>query len=340
MKTFKVMFGIIGLCALSLIWVTISGSIRLDMKDAKWQWIQSKIYDTPRQTIDYVFVGSSRTWCAVRSQQLEDGLNVDQVWNFGRHWTGRDMDYVIIRALLQRHDVKQLMIETIGQEKYTPHIYAKYVMLPDDMWSEAWYHLNGLTWRDILGYSDPLKQRLKHVFGYVAELSVRAFRIPWVRWIYRLSSDAELESEIKANDQTGGFYVNDQHLNQRVDFKEKFANFQPMYPVWKSKVLLPRDSFADFYLQRIAETSQAHGTQVNFVFISDYASVLLSDQMFRRLREFGPVYVPNLADIYRMEYWRDQNHLYQNGAVEMTRQMEVLIRNGPLSSQSGKQYER
>lgn len=309
------------------------------MNDAKWQWIQSKIYDEPRQTIDYVFVGSSRTWCAVRSRQLEEGLNLKRVWNFGRHWTGRDMDYVIIRALLERHDVRHLMIETIGQERFTPHMYARYVMSADDMWAEVWYHLNGLTWRDYLTYSDPLKQRLKHMAGYGTELSVRAGRMWLSRVIYRLKYHREVQAEIAANDQTGGFYVNDAQLLPNPDFVEKFKNFKPIYPIWKSRVLLPPDSFADFYLQRIASVSDQHGTDVNFVFISDYASVLPSGQMFRRLRQWGPVYIPNLADIYKMAYWRDQNHIYQQGAVVMTDLIQQLIKQGPLSSDSGKQYE-
>lgn len=336
MKTLKIFILILVFCLVSAVLSGWSGWYGLEVSDPKWAWIRSKIYHSPRQTVDYVFVGSSRTWCAVRPKQMEQAFGNVKVWNFGRHWTGRDIDYLIIKALLEHHDVKYLFVEMIGQEDFAPHPYTKYLISAAEAADEGNYHLRNLSVRDFLTYSPNLKERVKHILNYTAELSTRFYRVPLLSlWATKPGTE-----EMFLNDKAGGFYSDDSRLTQNKIFSDQYGRFQPFYPVSKGPHTIPPGSYPDYYLKKIHDICQQHNAELSFVFISDFASVLPNDQMFHHFRQWGEIYIPTLRNIYKPEYWRDKNHLYQKGSEVLTEEIISLIKSGVRSSEDYQQYER
>ncbi|MBP9854474.1 MAG: hypothetical protein KBD53_06375 [Candidatus Omnitrophica bacterium] len=338
MKTLKIFILIAVFCLISIIlskWIKWDG---LEVSDPKWVWIHSKIFNSPRQTVDYVFIGSSRTWCGVKAKQIENAFPGIKVWNFGRHWTGRDIDYLIIKDLLEHHDVKHIFVEIIGKETFSAHSYAKFIMPPDEAVQEARFLLKDLTLKDILTYSFNLKERMKHITNQMVELSLRFYRTlcfsAWKNFLAKMDDTADLVS----HDATGGFYVDDAQLTQNPELAEQFGRFQPFYPVGKGPYLLPEGTFPDYYLNKIHKICQLHHTELSFVFISGYVSVLPNDQMFHYFHRWGELYIPTLRNIYKMEYWRDKNHVYQKGAEVFTDEIISLLKNGVESSEDYRQY--
>lgn len=340
MKTLKILILILVLCLASVVLSHWTGWNGLDVTDSKWRWIHDKIYAEPRQTIDYVFVGSSRTWCAVRSRQIEHEFENVKVWNFGRHWTGRDIDYLIIKALLEHHDVKHIFVEMIGQEGFVPHPYTKYIISMEDVRDEAVFHFKSLNLKDVVTYSEFFKERVEHIANYAAELSVRYYRAGIMNLWVKVMPGADIRNDLTRTEESGGFYIDDAQSTQKKTFVENFGRFQPFYPIWKGPHIIPPGSYPEYYLKKIDEICQRHDTDLSFAFISDFVSVLPNDQMFYHFSQWGPIYIPTLRNIYKVEYWRDKNHLYQKGSVVFTAEIISLLKNGVRSSEDYLQYEQ
>lgn len=338
MKTLKIFILIFGLSLISIITIQIRDIKGLDISDQKWKWIYSKIYHTPRQDIDYVFIGSSRTWCAVKSNQIEKALGVKKVWNFGRHWIGRDIDYFIIKSLLRRHNVKNIMVEIIGQENFFPHQYTQYIISPDEVLNEIQFHFSKIGVKDIFFYNSNFKERIKHLTNYVTEISIRLYRKPLSYVLSHFDQKIGEDSQRAVYDKNGGFYVFDQTVKQNPIFYSQFRNFQPTYPVWKGPFVIPMGTYPDYYISKIKQESEQDQTNLSFVFISDFAAVLPHDQMFHYFNRLGDVYIPTLRNVYKLEYWRDKNHVFQEGSVAMTSEIIFLIQNGVESSEDYQQY--
>ncbi|MBZ0165483.1 MAG: hypothetical protein K8I00_01660 [Candidatus Omnitrophica bacterium] len=338
MKTIKIiLFGLV-LAALSVLACHVLQLRSLNMPDAKWMWIQNVLHEQPSQQVDYVFIGSSRTWCAVRPQQLEAAWPGTKSWNFGRHWIGRDIDYLLLEQLLERHQVGHIFVEIIGQEKFFPHQYAKYIISPQQAWEEAGYHLSLLRWRDYGTYSDPLKERIKHICGYAAEMSVRLYRSGIDQVWQAISGHSRLDADIQRNELSGGFFVRDNLVGPKPEFIKRYGRFQPFFPVDKGPFIIPPNSYPDYYLRKMRALAARHHVEMSFVFISDFAAVLPHDQMFHYFHGMGEVYIPNLRRMYRSDNWKDKNHLYGQGSVALTGEIIRLLQEGAASSEEYGQY--
>lgn len=338
MKLIKIILLFAVLAAVSVAACHYGNLNRLSLPDGKWMWIQQQLHDRPPADVDYVFIGSSRTWCAVRSRQIEAAFPGTRVWNLGRHWIGRDIDFLVLEQLLRRHRVRHVLVEIIGQEKFAPHQYARYIISPQQAAEEAAYHFGGLRAKDYLTYSPAFKERVKHVLGYAAELSLRLYRSGLEAAWRSLRGDKRLDAEMAANEETGGFFVRDAQRRPREEFVKTYGRFQPYFPVAKGPFLLPPGSYPDYYLQKMAALADRYDTRLSFVFISDFAAVLPSDQMYQRLGGLGDVYIPGLRRLYQSRLWRDKNHVYGEGAVLMTEEIIRLLREGPAAAPEFEQY--
>lgn len=332
MRLVKIIFLVIFLAAVSVGVCHFAEIRRLDLPDAKWTWIQYLLHELPPTEVDYVFIGSSRTWCAVRPRQMEAAMPGARVWNLGRHWSGRDIDYLLLEQLLARHRVGRVFIEIIGQEKFAPHPYAKYLVTPGNALAEGRYHLSQLKAADYLTCSPRGKEVIKHLLSYAAELSVRWYRSLMAACWRGVHEPRSRAADIAVHQKNGGFFARDAVVSPRPEFVARYGRFQPHFPVSKGPFLLPPDSFPDYYLRRMKAVADRHESGLSFVFISDFAAVLPHDQAYRRYREWGDVYFPDLRRLYRSELWRDKNHLYGPGAVALTDEIIRLLKEGPAGS--------
>lgn len=326
MRLIKILTLIIILSAVSVLICQLGSVQRLRMNDAKWMWIQYILHQHPPTEVDYVFIGSSRTWCAIRSRQIEEAVPGVKVWNFGRHWVGRDIDYLLVEQLLNRHRVKHLFVEMIGQERFAPHQYAKYIVSPQAALTEGKYQIRHLQAKDFWTYSAILKERTKHLLGYGAELSTRLYRIGLEEIWNMMMPNPTLEMELVQNGQTAGFFVRDSGRKQKDAFVQAYGRFIPHFPVAKGPMLLPPGTYPDYYLQQLSDISERYDAKLSFLFLSDFAAVLPHDQMYHRFHQWGDVYFPNLRRLYKSELWRDKNHLYGVGSVILTEEVIAMIK--------------
>ncbi|MCA9394040.1 MAG: hypothetical protein KC900_07540 [Candidatus Omnitrophica bacterium] len=338
MRLVKIIFLMFFLAAVSVCVCHFSGLRRLPIPDNKWLWIQHVLHDQPPMEVDYAFIGSSRTWCAVRSRQIEEARPGQRIWNLGRHWIGRDIDYLLLEQLLARHRVRHVFVEIIGQEKFAPHAYAKYLVTPENVFEEAGYHLSRLRPADYLTCSSQAKEVTKHLLSYSAELSVRWYKSLLTTGWLAVSGDRHRAAAVEAYEKSGGFYTRDNQVQPRPDFVERYGRFQPFFPVSKGPYLLPPESFPDYYLHRMRTLADRHGTELSFIFISDFGAVLPNNQAFGRYRDMGDVYFPSLRRLYHSELWRDKNHLYGSGAVVLTDEIIRLLEEGAAASEEMGQY--
>lgn len=326
-KTVKTFLLIIVLAVVSIVVSQFSPRYRLDVSHSKWQWIKSKIYG-PKQTVDYAIIGSSYPWCGIKSNLISQAFAGVVVWNLSRNWDGRDVDYFIVKRLLEEQDVKNILVHFYDDEVVRPHPYTPSVISPAEAAAEFFFTMKTLPLTD----PEALRERVRSVLSYFGNLSVRAY-------MQRLRGEGSMPPKQKElNDRSGGFYIYDAALKQNEADLEPFKNNQP----WTFEVGKPRAfpalSRVGFYLDRMHRLCEAHGVNLYFVYLPRYYETLPGRGAFDFFSERGEVLMPNMRGLTRREYWRDRGHLYQRGSEKYTRRLIRLLKNGKEDSPYYKLY--
>lgn len=325
-RTFKTFVLVLLLALVSILVCGFFPVSPMDVSNSKWKWIKAKIF-SPRKTIDYAIVGSSYAWCGIRPDLISDAMKAPTVWNLGRNWDGRDVDYIIIKALLEHHDVKNILLHFYETERPRVHPYTKHLISPGDAVDELVYYVRNTTITD----KQAVKENIGAILSYFGNLSVR-------NYLKLLGKDAGYSRNLmKRNDRTNGFYIYDANLKQK---KSQFARYENV--PWKlefgRRETFPSRSRSGFYLDKIHRLCAAHGVKLYFVFIPNYMQPLPSRSTFDYLSERGDVLIPNLKGLTRTKYWRDLGHFYQEGSVRFTRRLIRLLKEGKEASPYYKYY--
>ena len=319
-KTFKTFLLITCLSLVSILVCEFFPASRFDVLVGKWKWIESKIF-SKRKTIDYAIIGSSLAWCAIKSNLISRGMKVSRVWNFGRNWDGRDIDYIMLKKLVEHHDVKNVLIQFHNIELLRVHPYTKYIISPGDALDEAVYYLKDTNITD----KESVKTRINTILSYLGNLSVRTFmqiirKNPGVRgWIK------------KRNDREKGFYI---YSNTVKQIKEKFKKVidKKWELTFDQSTSFPSRSRAAFYLDKIYRLCRKHNVKIYFVFLPRYMRPLPAKCTIDYFSKIGDVLVPDIKGITKMKYWWDPSHLFKRGPGKYTRRLVWLLKKGKEAS--------
>lgn len=324
-NTFKTITLVLALCLLFSLGHQFLATPELQVSDPKWQWMNHKIFSSGNRQADYVFVGSSYIWCAVNSNMVKQSMNAKNAWNFGRNWNGREVDYVIIKNLLEHQKVKHLIVQFTEYRFQEEHPYARHLIsLPD-----AVHELLALPKTagiiDTLTYSEAFRTNLNTVVSYFSGLSVR---MP----LNMMTENKHSVQTIEANDRTNGFFYKHDKIRQDPKFLRKYKK----RPKWKPRPVkhkqLPNYSRATFFEEKIKKLCDKYETKLSFLFVPGYYSHLPSRAVYNHFNRFGDVLLPDIGPVTGLENWRDHHHLNQKGAAKFTGELITLLKNGKASS--------
>lgn len=72
---------------------------------------------------------------------------------------------------------------------------------------------------------------------------------------------------------------------------------------------------------------------LSFVYVPTFRKQYLpSQETFNYYNELGDVLLPNIERIFRLDYWRDKNHMFKEGSSQFTVKLIFLLKNGKKAS--------
>jgi len=325
-KTLKTFLAIAALSLISVLVCRFSARPLWDVSDARWIWMKTRIF-SPRQTLDYAVIGNSYAWRGIDPNVISEQMNGASAWNLARPWSGREVDYFILKELLERHNVRNVLISFVNVEREEGHPYAPYIISPSDAFAEMMFFLKNTRVTE----KEKVKERIKIITGYFANLSVRAY----LR-IFR--GKESLEPVYKnTSDRANGYNLfNEEKRRKEIKGKPKRSwNYRP-----GKNEPRPRGSQAEFYLNRIKRLCAEHNVNLHFVFMPFYLSTLPGKNRVDYLGRLGEVLLPEIHAFVKKKYWFDESHLNQAGGNLFTRKLVILLKKGKEASPYSEFYKK
>ncbi len=340
MKTLKIMAVFL---ALSLLSASIREWSSLDQMrgpNRRWIWLRSRAVTAEPQHYDFVFVGSSKTLNGVKPEKLAEEIPGSRSLNVAHFKHGHDADYYAVERLLARHDVDRLVVEIPYFVATEPHDVTQHLVGMDELLGELRAVVLELSLVDWLTYSEALRERIERVSSYLARL---AFSLPTHALVWTKSQITGVPYDQagvnRGWDWTGGFDFNDKSLEQKEGFAEYWA--KNWHPPTRLQAGEPRPgvldhpepgSRQDFYLKHLVALAKFHGTQLTFVQIPGLWRPAPSIDRYAYYRAHGDVLIPDLRLLYRIEYYADSHHFFQDGTDIFTSHLARLLLEGPQIS--------
>lgn len=290
--------------------------------DPKWRWVEDQIKG-PSENLDYVAIGSSHIWCGLKPSVLKKGLGQsEKILNFGRNWGGRDADFFIIRSLLERKKVKNLLIEFDHSEPSSAHFFSQFMIRAEDLLFEIQYWFKDFKLHEMLSYSESFKFNLATLFKLTGSVAVRPVFRPLMHLFSNLSCQ---DAACRKNDATDGFCTNDPELKQHPSFTKDSTPFDSRRSLRPNGSPFALESRGNYYLKRIEDAARKSGTRLNFVFLPSYNTELPNPTVLRRFAKSGQVLVPDLTAFQDKSYWYDTSHLYHVGSEIFSTQIAAQL---------------
>lgn len=259
---------------------------------AKASWIYKNIVKKP-QNIDFAFVGSSHIFTNINDSllfELDDKKH--SFCNLGIAGQGRNMQYKILKSVLDSCKIKTLYLEVRDAETRIGHFGYSILAKTNELIEMP---LN------IKYFSDWL-MALKYRRNYVQHLIYPDEKLK-SHWENR--SDGHLRykrfpSKLALEKQTKDFHAN--RMGNLLGEKNKALEFR----------------LAIFYLKKIIDLAKKNQVEIKFLFLPPYKGNSQPDNAFD-YRKFGTIVNYPKHIFEKAENWADPAHLNPKGAMEYTK---------------------
>jgi hypothetical protein len=281
------------------------------------KWIYERIHFDPTP-IDVAFIGTSHTQTGINSKVVAEEMSKLQtprhVVNFAIPHLGRDLEYLLVRELLENRRIGTLVLEVQSLESRAPHpgfqrladvrTLASAPILINTGLVENWVRL------PLRQFSLAVKTAMPQAFGLHGSFNSSDYEgqhfddtlqlhgLPRKRLsVYpRAHFDAEL-------------------TDIRNDIKSKNALSAKVASLGFSTNPLYR--YNDYYLNGIVDLAREHGVKLVFLYIP-YLEASLAPERTDWMLGKGPMLVPE-AVIHDAGLWLNADHLNYYGALALSR---------------------
>lgn len=297
----------------------------------KWIHERTRFDSTP---IDVAFIGTSHTQSGVDDARVEARLRelgvAQHVVNFAVPHLGRDLQFVVVRDLLEHRRVRTLVVELQETEARAPHPGFQRLGRPQDFVQTPWLFNTGL-FENLVRL--PLRQTkyalasaMPQTFGVQPAFDPATYEGPHWNDTYVAHGFTETRTRQK------GWDYHEAELRQlrlETDGKEALARRLDALPLEAN--LLFR--YHEVYLRRIAELARDKGTQVIFLYLPAPDTRRLP-RVARWTEGYGPL-LDARELLQSASLWQNADHLNVYGAHAVSDWMATqLARQGDTVARS------
>ena len=255
-------------------------------------WLHDRIFENTRP-VDIAFIGSSHTINAVDDQQLETLLNVQQVnvLNLGYCRLGRNMDYVILKELLEKKKPKQVILEVRETESRYGHPIFPHVAAQKDVLLPALFFN-----RDIL----------KDAFTAIA------YKIELIQDCFFSQQQAPVMDlnpyGFSGHTDTAKKQLLDDFFARRQQHSKKESTFEHAF----------YNAYPKSYLEKIIALCKKNQVTLSFLYLPGYGSAYTQPEETAYYVKHGKLLLPPAIIFQTRSNWFDENHLNKNGSKALS----------------------
>jgi hypothetical protein len=297
------------------------------------KWIYERIH-FDRKPIDVAFIGTSHTQSGINSQVVEEELGRNghpvHVVNFAIPHLGRDIEFLVVRELLESRRVGTLVLEVQSLEARAPHpgfqrlagvadIAAAPVLINTGIF-ENWARL---PMRQLIL---ALKTASPRTFNYHADFDPSRYE--------GSHFDDTLRLHGSNTDRTAVFpreHFESELRDIRKDIQNKNATAAKLtFPALGGNLLY---RYNDHYLNAIVELARAHGVKLVFLYIP-YLDAPDAPERTAWMVGKGPMLVPKPV-MHDAALWQNADHLNYYGALALSRWTAQQLAAMPNDNSAG-----
>lgn len=257
--------------------------------------LYKKIYKDPNK-IDYLFVGSSKTWNDIDDGLLEELINKSgseqhRLYNTGYCRFGRDLDYLFCQEFLKRNPLKKIFLEVRADESTTSHPIFPFLANGKEV-LEGTLALNGRIFR---GIYDHLLMNINY---------------------FRCNIKLETADKNTALPITHG-YNNLERTETPEALEKHYA--EELAQNEGPKKISPAYHFSNYYLQKIKTLCDKKKVELVFLFLSSYGNPGKTPAFLEEYKKMGKVIIGPDSIFNNKSYWKDGAHFNSRGATAFTK---------------------
>ena len=255
-------------------------------------WIHDRIFENMK-TIDIAILGSSHTINGFNDEIIENELNKynTTVVNFGYCRLGRNLNYTLIKEILQEKQPKYIVLEIRNDEDRYSHPIFPYISNTTDV-----LFPNPLYNRDLV---DDIFTHL----SYKVELTQDM--------IFQKNSDKTLRLKdfgYSSFSDTASIQLLDSIKQTRAIPDEKMMAIKRNFYM----------KFPRVYLNKISKLCKHSNINLLFVYLPSYGQYLKQPKEYSSYLKYGEVLIPPKEILQKQFNWYDENHLNQAGGKELS----------------------
>ena len=263
-------------------------------------WIYDRLYNNDKP-IEIAFLGSSRTINGINDKLIEEKIGNPQMnlVNFGYCRPGRNLHYIIAQDILKTKTLKKLIVEVRDDEDRYSHPIFPYIAENNDILLASPFFN-----RDI--FID-----LYHYYGYKLQLLQET--------LFKKNEPIEIQK------MDFGYGSSPDTADARFLLKFKESERFPQ-PANK----LERDFYMKFprsYLRKIHQLCVDHNVELTFIYLPSFGSNLTKPLEIETYRKYGKVLFPPAEIFENMDYWHDEDHFNNAGAVALSAWIAEELKN-------------
>lgn len=252
-------------------------------------WIYDRIFNNSTP-IDIAFFGSSHTINAVNDILIEENKNGLHVVNLGYCRLGMNLNFVLIKNLLEAKRVKQIILEVREDEdRYSHPVFPQLADEEDVFLSCPFYNRNILS-DDYTALVFKIQLLQQKLFQQKINSEIRTDTFGYAGTDI-VADEKDLDSAI-------------QKRTNAIPLSEFERNFFMQFP--------------RAYLKMIHQLCQENQVQLKFLYLPAYGTTPTKPKENNTYSQYGEVLIPPDSIFLNKNNWQDKDHLNEKGANEIS----------------------
>jgi hypothetical protein len=265
--------------------------------EGRGKLLYKKIYEE-KNSVDYLFVGSSKTWNDIDDGLLENLINSPdksrvKVFNTGYCRFGRNLDYLFCKEFLKRNRLKKIFLEVRADESTTSHPIYPYLATGNEI-LEGVAALNGNLFSEIYNHL--------------------LMNINYSRCKTKLET-----AEINSEHPPSHGYNNIERVLDTKTLDEFYSKEQIRISENKTDTSALAYHFSNYYLSKLKKLCDTKQVELVFVYLAGYANINKTPAFRQQYEKWGKIIEAPDSIYTNKTYWKDVAHLNSFGATAYTK---------------------